>query len=150
MALVFLSLISFFGINFSQKKPGLFQRLLAISLALTVLLAWTGNPYLSTTSVFLQMLLGMLTGYYGISQIGLSFLERGSIISMGLFMAILRLFYIYQFPYADVLIYFSIIPFFLFLYTWYKDRTAKKKEFGFMLIWSGILFIFILNFYLNY
>ena len=132
MEIILLSLVAILGVFIALKFKGLFHRVISIGLAISVLLALTGNPWVKTLVFYAFTLLLFAIFVYSFKVKGLRKIEKISITSMGLILFLSSVFKLFHLPGGAPMKLLMLVPIILTLGTFLKYRRLTK-EMGFML-----------------
>lgn len=135
-ATILTSLISVIGLIFSLTKTGLFQKIITIGLAISVLIIWIGNKNFLFVGLLLQVCFAVISTIYSATVKELKIIERITIATMGMVLMLGTLSIILHYPGQEVLRFALLILLILFLWTSIKQGRNQPKEFGFMMIWA--------------
>ena len=137
-----LTAVVVLGIIIAFAFKGFFHKGIFIGLAISILLLWSDNQYIITSSFILFLILTITTFIYGLTVKGISKFEKIGIITMGLFLIINFLFKLLHFPGANIMKLSMAVPIIITLASFLKGRKLTK-EMSFMVVW---LFYVILEF----
>ena len=98
--LIILTIIALLSALFSLKENGVFHKIIAFGFVFPILLSWVENRIVLLVGLCLIMLLGLLTGIYGLKEKGLSAIERIGISTMGFCFMLSVIFKIMHLPEA--------------------------------------------------
>jgi hypothetical protein len=134
MEKLIISAVAILGTLIAIKFNGLFHKLIAIGLTISVLLVWTGNKYIITGSFIVLFVLTVATFIYGLTVKDLTKIEKISIVALGLFLTISSIFKLFHLPGSGIIKLSMIVPIFLTLATFVKGRKLTR-EMSFMIFW---------------
>jgi hypothetical protein len=140
-----LTAVVVLGIIIAFAFKGFFHKGISIGLAISILLLWSDNQYIITSSFILFLILTITTFIYGLTVKGISKFEKIGIITMGLFLIINFLSKLLHFPGANIMKLSMAVPIIITLASFLKGRKLTK-EMSFMVVW---LFYVILEFISN-
>ena len=140
--LVPMTLLAIFGLNYSWKQEGNFQKTITSGFVVAILIIWLGGGSLvSLISFLLTLGFALSTIFYGIKVKQLTKLERFSIVSLGFFLSFVSISKMQHLPFVNPLRASLIIPIVLFVILNIKTKKKQNKEFGFSLIMVGHLIL---------
>lgn len=134
MEQVIYSTIALIGTIISFKFNGLYHKLISIGITISILLTWTGSPFLLIISYISLLILAISTFIYGLSNVNLSNLEQICLITMGALLSISFIFSIIQTPGGEKVNITLAIPIILTIITYRKHRHFTK-EMSFLFFW---------------
>ena len=130
---ILMSVVAILGTLITFKFKGVYHRVISIGL-ISFLLVWTNNPYFITVSFITVSLLTVATFVYGLTGKQLKKLEKISIATMGMFLAVSSIFRFMHYPFAGQIKLSMIVPIIITLITFVIGRKLTR-EMSFMIFW---------------
>lgn len=134
MEKVIISAVAILGTLIAIKFKGLFHKVIAFGLTISVLLVWTGNKYIITGSFIGLAILTITTFIYGLTVKDLNRIEKISITTIGLFLTISSFFKLLHLPGAGIIKLTMAVPIIITLATFVKGGKLTR-EMSFMIFW---------------
>ena len=134
MEKVIILAVAILGTLIAIKFKGLFHKVIAFGLTISVLLVWTGNKYIITGSFIGLAILTITTFIYGLTVKDLNRIEKISITTMGLFLTISSFFKLLHLPGAGIIKLTMAVPIIIALATFVKSGKLTR-EMSFMIFW---------------
>ncbi len=134
MEKLIITVVAILGTLIAIKFKGIFHKLIAIGLTISVLLVWTGDQYIITGSFIALFVITIATFIYGLTVKDITKIEKVSIIVMGLFQTISSLFNLLHIPGAGLIKIAMVVPIIIMLATFVKLRKLTR-EMSFMIFW---------------
>ena len=134
MEKVIISAVAILGALIAIKFKGLFHKVIALGLTISVLLVWTGNKYIITGSFIGLAILTITTFIYGLTVKDLNRIEKISITTIGLFLTISSFFKLLHLPGAGIIKLTMAVPIIITLATFVKGGKLTR-EMSFMIFW---------------
>ncbi|HLS71751.1 MAG TPA: hypothetical protein VK027_08815 [Chitinophagaceae bacterium] len=145
---IIISIISCIGLVFSLTKKGLFQKFITIGLAFSAFIVWADNRDIIFVSIILQLGFALISIIYALIVKRLKFLDRIAIGSIGITLMLGTIWIIQRYPGQAKLRLALTIPIILFLWTTVKHGRQQPREFGFMLIWTSLAIVQLINYFI--
>ena len=130
---ILMSVVAILGTLIAFKFKGIYHRIISIGL-ISFLLVWTSNSYFITWSFITVSLLTVATFVYGLTGKQLNKLEKISVATMGMFLAVSSIFKFMHYPFAGQIKLSMIIPIIITLITFVRGRKLTR-EMSFMIFW---------------
>jgi hypothetical protein len=130
---ILMSVAAILGTLIAFKFKGIYHRVISIGL-ISVLLIWTSNSYFIAWSFITVSLLTVATFVYGLTGKQLNKLEKISVATMGMFLAVSSIFKFMHYPFAEQIKLSMIIPIIITLITFVRGRKLTR-EMSFMIFW---------------
>jgi len=129
-----LSAVAVLGTLIAFKFKGIYHKIISVGLTISVLLLWTSGTLFITSSFITVGLLSIATFVYGLTVKGFDKLEKISVTTTGIFLAVSFIFKLMHFPFAGLIKLSMIIPIILTLVTFIRGRKLTR-EMSFMIFW---------------
>ena len=147
--LILMALISIYALYYSWTHKGKFQRLITSGFSFAIFILWLGGDLVSNLNFFLTLVFSVTTFVYALITKQLTFFERLTTGSLGLFLALLFAAKFLALPGAAILRVSLVIPLLLFFITNAQSSRQDKKEFGFSLLIAFYLILELSKFITN-
>ena len=134
MEKLIISAVAILGTLIAIKFKGLFHKVIAFGLTISVLLLWTDNQFMITGSFIALAILTITTFIYGLKDKDSNKIEKISIITMGLFLTISSFLKLLHLPGAGVINLSIAVPIVITLVSFVKARKLTR-EMSFMIFW---------------
>lgn len=134
MEQLIFTIIALFGTIIAFKFKGIFHKVISIGITLSILLTWTGSPFLVSISYISLLILAITTFIYGLSNVNLSNIEQTCLITMGALLSISFVYSIINAPGGEKVNIVLPIPIILTIITYRKHRHFTK-EMSFLFFW---------------
>jgi len=134
MEKLIITAIAILGTLIAFKFKGLFHKVIAFGLTVSVLFVWTDNKYIITGSFIALTILTITTFIYGLTIKDLNNFEKISITTMGLFLTVSSIFKLLHLPGAGEIKLSMAVPIIITLAAFIKDRQLTR-EMSFMIFW---------------
>lgn len=144
MEQLIISAVAILGTILAIKFRGLFHKLIAFGIAISVLIVWIDNKYLIMGSFYALLVLTIATVIYGFKVKGLNKTEKISIISMGLFLTLDSYFKLQHLPGVGLIKFSMAVPIIITLISFVKGRKLTR-EMSFMIFWLVFAFVEFLS-----
>jgi hypothetical protein len=144
--LIIFTIIVLLSALFSLREKGTFHKIIAFGFVFPILLSWVENRIVLLAGLCLIMLLGLLTGIYGLKEKGLSAIERIGISTMGFCFMLSVIFKIMHLPEAWFMRLIMVVPVAIYLIGLLVNKKAITKEMSFMITWIFLVIIEIISF----
>lgn len=125
-----ISAVAILGTLIAIKFKGLFHKVIAFGLTISVLLVWTDNKY----SFIGLAILTITTFIYGLTVKDLNRIEKINITTMGLFLTISSFFKLLHLPGAGIIKLTMAVPIIITILTFVKGKKLTR-EMSFMIFW---------------
>ncbi len=119
---------------------------MTVGLAISVLIIWVGDKNVLLVSILLQLGLAFISTIYALTVKGLKSIDRIAVATIGIVLTLGTLAIIQHYPGQGELRLALTIPIILFFWTTMKHGRQQPKEFGFMLIWTAISAVQLINY----
>jgi len=135
---LFLSLVSIIGVFMSFAFKGVFHKLIAIGLALSILSAFVPFQEVAAARFWMLTAMSLATVIYRLAMNDFTKMEKGFIVSLG------ALFFIYQLAgflgwgARPVILLIMLVPLFLFCLIVLRHRENLNRWISFMVIWIAV------------
>ncbi len=141
---ILLIIISAFGLVYSFGKEGLFQKVITISLCISISIIQIGTKEALLISLIILVVAALSSFVYGLIIRNLKFIDRLLICINGLTVFIYLIFTIQHWPKFGIekVLYLSSFLFVLYLII---HKFKLTKEFGFILIWFTLTIRILIN-----
>lgn len=120
---------------------GIFHKVIAIGLALSILIVFFPWPASMAISFWLLMVMALATLSYGIFMRDFSGLEKAFISSFGLLFSVYLIMQFFQFPGSNIILFLTLVPLIIFCLIVLRHRENLNRWISFMVIWIALALV---------